>query len=228
MVPNSPLRYDRASTGVGYAMFNEKDYRRQWRIKNRDRILEQRRALREQNREKLRAQANALYRADLEKSRATGRARHDRNKDVENARKRAWNKANTELVLAQRRRWLAKNPTYEAAWRAQQRRRHPEKHMIIRARQRARELGVPFDLRAEDIVVPDCCPALGIPLAINPGKPAYCSPTLDRLIPSLGYVRGNVVVISHRANTIKTDATLEELQLVAEYVRRMTEGKACP
>ena len=42
----------------------------------------------------------------------------------------------------------------------------------------------------------------------------FDSPTIDKLIPSLGYTKGNVWVISRRANMIKSDATLEELELL--------------
>jgi hypothetical protein len=52
-----------------------------------------------------------------------------------------------------------------------------------------------------------------------------CSPSLDQLIARNGYVRGNVWVISHRANTLKSNATSEELFAVAKDVQ-MIEDKA--
>jgi hypothetical protein len=45
------------------------------------------------------------------------------------------------------------------------------------------------------------------------------SPSLDRIVPELGYVEGNVVWISNRANILKRDATWEELQRVAEWLK---------
>lgn len=72
-------------------------------------------------------------------------------------------------------------------------------------------------------MVPPCCPVLGIPLVRRKGRGvADHSPTLDRLIPAKGYVRGNVMVISMRANRIKSDATLEELERVAAWLRTTT------
>jgi hypothetical protein len=85
------------------------------------------------------------------------------------------------------------------------------------AKRRAKEKGLMFDIDVSDVIVPAVCPVLGIPLAISVGKVAQNSPTLDRIIPSLGYVKGNVMVISHRANTIKQDATPEELLRVAAF-----------
>ena len=41
---------------------------------------------------------------------------------------------------------------------------------------------------------------------------------LDRFKPALGYVKGNIYIISFRANRIKGNATLEEIQKVIKYV----------
>jgi hypothetical protein len=63
------------------------------------------------------------------------------------------------------------------------------------------------------------CPVLLIPLVWGFGNDS--SPSLDRTIPNLGYVRGNVAFISGRANRIKSDATTEELFAVAKYLKDM-------
>ena len=41
---------------------------------------------------------------------------------------------------------------------------------------------------------------------------------LDRIDSALGYIRGNVQIISDRANTIKNNATPEELMVFAQWV----------
>ena len=43
------------------------------------------------------------------------------------------------------------------------------------------------------------------------------SPTIDRIVPELGYVKGNVVVVSAKANRIKNDATITEILSVYNY-----------
>jgi hypothetical protein len=66
------------------------------------------------------------------------------------------------------------------------------------------------------------CPVLGIPIILG-GKLSKNSPSLDKMVPGLGYVRGNVLVISHRANTMKGDCIdPAELRAVADYVARIT------
>ena len=76
----------------------------------------------------------------------------------------------------------------------------------------------------EDIVVPDVCPVLGIPIQKNHGHQGYFddSPSVDRIIPELGYTKGNVRVISNRANLLKNNAKIEELELVLEDLRRLS------
>lgn len=89
--------------------------------------------------------------------------------------------------------------------------------LLRAARRRALKRGLPFDLVSGDIEVPAFCPVLGIPLfrAVGASAQGPNSPTLDRVVPDLGYVRGNVRVISSRANQIKSDATPAELLQVA-------------
>ncbi len=86
-------------------------------------------------------------------------------------------------------------------------------------RVRARNQGVPFDLTEETLPpIPEVCPVLGTPLKRTLGYANDNSPSLDRLIPEKGYVPGNVVWVSFRANRIKNDATYEELQRVTRWV----------
>jgi len=97
------------------------------------------------------------------------------------------------------------------------RRKDPRYHMLVLAKRRAKRKGVYFELRLCDIVVPSHCPALGIPLFVGDGYSSQNSPTLDRYIPSMGYVPGNVGVISALANSIKQNATPEQIQAVAKW-----------
>jgi hypothetical protein len=92
--------------------------------------------------------------------------------------------------------------------------------MLARAKQRARDKGLEFDLTAADVVIPSVCPILGMPLEHKKGSPggAHNSPALDRIDNTKGYVRGNVIVISHLANMMKSSATPEQLLKFADWV----------
>lgn len=89
--------------------------------------------------------------------------------------------------------------------------------MLKTAKYRAEKHGWDFNIDAEDIVIPNVCPVLNIPLVIGEGHPTPNSPSLDRIDPTKGYIKGNVMVISHKANTIKSNATPEELRKVADF-----------
>ncbi len=86
------------------------------------------------------------------------------------------------------------------------------------AKRRAAKSGVPFTLSVADMPeIPERCPVLGIAIVANQvAGPLDSSPSLDRIVPALGYVPGNVRVISNRANRIRSDATADELRRVAE------------
>jgi hypothetical protein len=119
------------------------------------------------------------------------------------------------------RRRRSRVPGYAAARRARQTRNlhnNPIPTMLGRAKQRAKRLGVPFDLSREDVAIPENCPALGLKLAVGYGRSGSASPSLDRIDPSKGYVKGNVAVISQRANQIKNDATAVELRAVLSWL----------
>lgn len=91
------------------------------------------------------------------------------------------------------------------------------KQMVRAAKARATKAGVPFNLRPEDLTIPHRCPVLGIPLIVGANKASDNSPSLDRVVPLLGYVPGNILIISNRANRIKNDATIDELRMVADF-----------
>jgi hypothetical protein len=91
-------------------------------------------------------------------------------------------------------------------------------------RSRARKEGIPFDLTIDDIFVPEFCPVLGIRLAWEIGNTRRLQdggPSIDRLIPERGYVRGNIAVISGRANRIKNDGTALEHERIAAWMRSL-------
>lgn len=96
--------------------------------------------------------------------------------------------------------------------------------MWSHTKSRANLTGIPFNLELSDIVIPERCPVLGIELqASSRGKHGASpnSPSLDRIVPKLGYVKGNVRIISFRANAIKYNATAAELRLVADYAEKV-------
>lgn len=101
---------------------------------------------------------------------------------------------------------------------------HPEWKLVQNAKQRARKKGVPFSIEPKDIVIPDHCPILGIPIKIGAGlEQIDHAASIDEIRPGVGYVVGNVAVISKLANTIKNDGTADEHRRIAEWMENRTQ-----
>ena len=114
--------------------------------------------------------------------------------------------------------WRKRHNQYAKKWRKTLKDETPE-HLwaidaVANARQRAKRSAVAFDIDVEYVrgLVVNTCPLLGLPLLYAQPKLSDRSPTLDRKNPTLGYTKGNVAVVSHRANRLKSDSNMEELQ----------------
>lgn len=128
----------------------------------------------------------------------------------------------------------------QARWKKKDRLEHPEKYkrlakesyardrinnpeaLLLRAaKHRAKEKNKEFTIDLFDIVIPERCPVLGIELMPATGKgPRGNSPSLDRIDSRLGYIKGNVRVISHRANALRNNGTAEEMELVLKDMKK--------
>lgn len=113
--------------------------------------------------------------------------------------------------------WYEKNPGKKHIYyenvsenRKKDRENNPQKYILIRARTRAREKGLDFDITEDDIPIPTHCPILGIELIPNSASRTY-SMSIDRIDSTKGYVKGNVWIISGKANVMKNNADYETL-----------------
>lgn len=102
------------------------------------------------------------------------------------------------------------------------RRKDYRPYMFARMKFRAAKLNVPFDIESADIPLVTHCPVFGFELKAGDGFATLNSPSLDRIIPELGYVKGNIIVISHKANMIKSSATPDEVMQVAEFFKKLS------
>ena len=102
-----------------------------------------------------------------------------------------------------------------------------EKRLLWAARSRAKRKGLECTIKESDIVIPEYCPYLGIKLIPHLPRGSKRGPiaTLDRIDSTKGYIPGNVEVISWQANTIKTNASVEELiNFAKEILKRHGAG----
>ena len=92
--------------------------------------------------------------------------------------------------------------------------------MHRRAKVRAKNKSIEFSIEPSDITIPDVCPILGIELFCTSGRSGAFrnSPSLDKIDPNRGYTKDNIWVISQMANTMKSNASIEDLKKFAEWI----------
>lgn len=217
----------------------DKINRRERAIKNRDNI-----------------NAREKIRRGLKKDEINAKRRETRYKyrDQEREYNKKWAASKGEILKEQKRAYSEKyyheifKPKYEemkkndpiAAEEYRQYRiqtqknfkgRKPVEYKLVQmfnaARNRALKKNIPFDILLEDLILPDTCPVLGIPIYFNTGKgenrsrnaTLKHSPSIDRIDNSKGYIKGNVMIISYRANILKNDGSLEELEKIVAYMK---------
>lgn len=133
-----------------------------------------------------------------------------------------------ELAEARKRRKAKEAET------TKKRRRDPlqwPKVVLVGIRHRCKAKGIEFNIEPEDIPVSELCPVFGTPLKFTEDSERSSKwskgnehPSVDRIDNTKGYIKGNVRVISTRANALKKDATLEELKALVRYVERELGG----
>lgn len=108
------------------------------------------------------------------------------------------------------KKWRDSDPRKKMSW------------LLTVAKGRAKKLGIEFNVSIDDLEIPTCCPLLGVEInyAVNAGFAVPNSPSIDRINPKLGYVKGNVWIVSWRANRIKNDSSLEELERLTENLKK--------
>ncbi len=120
---------------------------------------------------------------------------------------------------------LAKRNTYKASlpWY------HTKIPMILcNCRIRAALRGVEFSLTRADVVIPERCPVFGTTFrdaAKGRNFAQSYAPSIDRIDSTKGYTRDNIVVVSCRANSLKSDATIDELVKISRFYQKLQHRK---
>ena len=100
-----------------------------------------------------------------------------------------------------------------------------ERRIFNRAKARAKERQMEFNIEITDIVLPSECPVLHKPFIYGNHDWTY---SLDRIDPKLGYIKGNIQIISNRANVLKNDATLQEIEKLFLWMKTLEKEPSVP
>lgn len=136
--------------------------------------------------------------------------------EIERENGAKWRKTYTD-GLTNQKRWELRHPDRLKGRSKNWRLNNPQTYLLKAARDRAFKKGLEFNLTKEDIVIPDYCPILKVKLVSDTEYAA----SIDRINPLLGYVKGNIQIISNKANMMKSNATLSELKLFAEWISQL-------
>lgn len=136
------------------------------------------------------------------------------------ARDKRYRLKNLDAVKERQAEWRAANTARIRERDAKRRLKKRASCLIAGARTRARIKKLPFDLdlhveelqRRLDVGV---CELSGVQFDLSPGRKAF-SPSLDRIVPALGYTFDNVRVICHAMNTALGDWGVHDFRLIAE------------
>ena len=123
-----------------------------------------------------------------------------------------------------RRRDHPKNKAKQSILNKQKHRANIEVDLLRRAKYRTKKSGLEFNIDIKDIIIPEFCPILGIPIIIGKEKVHANSPSIDRIDSNNGYMKGNVQVISYKANACKGNLSLQEMIQFGEWARDRLEG----
>lgn len=138
---------------------------------------------------------------------ASGKRQQFKNRLETNKR---WNASDKAKIAKQR--WKDKNP--KRAWAV---------YATGAAKMRAALKGLDFALTSDyiELITPDNCPVFNEPFLFVGNKVMKpFSASLDRLDSTKGYIPGNVVVISMKANSIKNAYGSKELMAVATWLKQ--------
>jgi hypothetical protein len=94
-------------------------------------------------------------------------------------------------------------------------------------RQKAKRKGIEVSVSLDYVrsIATDTCPVFGIKFdwedwGEKDGIAKDTSPSLDRIDPTKGYIEGNIIFISTKANRIKNNASVEELKAVVQWLEK--------
>lgn len=201
-----------------------REYKKKYRQNNKEAIKQYNKQYCQNNAEKVKEQMRQ-YRQNNKEFLKEKRIQYlQNNKHSLKEKSIQYRQKNKEVIKERQKQYYQNNKDSLKEKKIQYRRNNLEKTILRSAKNRAKKKNLPFNLREEDIVVPSICPILGIPLETGNGKGLQSnSPSLDRIIPEKGYVKGNIIVISNKANMMKYNATPEEMIKMGEFAKKLLE-----
>lgn len=154
---------------------------------------------------------------------ATGIQFYEKNKEAMLVRIKQWQLDNPDKRKATCKKYYIENRDKIKQAQDRYRKESPEKYLLGLAKRRAKKNGLEFNIDILDIPIPEVCPLLNIPLNSYSIHNDF-RPSIDRINSKKGYIKGNVMIVSQKANRLKNNSTGNELLNLAINLLRI-EGE---
>jgi len=126
-----------------------------------------------------------------------------------------WNRENKDKRRLYKKKYLAKRKEI-----GKNKKLTKEKAILYRTKYRAKKKNLEFSIKAKDLILCKKCPCCGITLIyFNSGKVKPATASIDRINPLKGYIPGNVAIICLRCNTLKNNASIQEIFNILKYMQ---------
>jgi hypothetical protein len=182
-----------------------KEKRKKYLTTNKELISEKKRIYYEENKEEILEDQKEYYKENKDEILIRNKLNYEKNKPK---------------YLEYKKEYYSEHQEHYCQLNKKDRKENPAKYLLKNAKKRAKYKNLPFNITIEDIVIPDVCPVLGIPIKLgNSLEERNSSPSLDRIIPELGYVKGNIKIISFKANSLKKDGSVEDFEKIIKYIK---------
>lgn len=99
-----------------------------------------------------------------------------------------------------------------------------QKLKFSRKKANAKRIGWEWSIDFGDLHWPTHCPILGMELDYFAESAQENSPSFDQVDAGKGYVKGNVVIMSWRANRIKSNGMSHEHRAIADYLDKLAHS----
>lgn len=131
-----------------------------------------------------------------------------------------WPEEKKLRARAAHRRWKDKNKEKRATYWKEYEAARPVSEKLFRSMKNRK---IAYEISPEDIVVPDTCPICESKMQVSTTRGGNSrSPTLDKVVPDKGYVKGNVAVICKYCNSLKGAGSAEDHRRIAAYIDTFT------
>jgi hypothetical protein len=205
-------------------------YKQEYRKNNKNKISKSQKENYKKNKEKILKRQKQYYKNNKEKIIEYQGKYREKNKENIAVYKKVYYKSNKEKISNSNKTYYKnnKNKVSKQRYKSQKKyiNKNKEKYLLNSAKRRSKDRNIEFSLELSDItsVICNVCPLLNIEMKINKNIVKDNSFTLDRIDPFKGYICGNIIVISNKANKSKSNATIEEYEKIVNNLKKIIDG----